>query len=263
LNFVTSEEAPMSRSEERKLWLCAWHRLRRLLKLGLVFRANRQSVTMQKPVSTIRRTPVGRRHRRPTALRSVGKVRASTHRRFPASALNEGFKEGENELLKPRPLSFSANQPQCITESAPTPEEISAAAKELAARPRRPKRKWTGWIGGIHAYRNMRIVLPSGDEAFVAGVLRGRCVFTFDEGRLIGGFDGEPFRWGVVPAEEVQIVKNSAAQQLAAQKRGVKERPSEKKKAACRLNALVPPRPGSRARGRPRKPTVTAGAVQR
>lgn len=246
LNFVANEQSPKGRSEDRRLWLCAWHRLRRLLKLGLVFRANRKSVTMQRPVPTIRRTLVGRR---PTVRSSNGKLRASTTWPPESAVVSNVAKEPQNQLTKPRRVTSFALQPPSETKSAPTQEQVSAAASALAKLPRRPKRKWSGWLGRIHTYRNMRIILPSGEIAFVAGVLRGKCVFTFDEGKLIGGFDGEPFRWGVIPAREVQILKNPAAQLLGRKKRGVKERLSSLKAKTARRNGKMPCREGRR-RGR-------------
>jgi hypothetical protein len=43
------------------------------------------------------------------------------------------------------------------TESAPAPELVSAAARQLARLPRRPKR-WSGWLDDrVRTYRNMPI----------------------------------------------------------------------------------------------------------
>jgi len=263
LNFLTSEQAPKNRSEERTLWLDAWHRLRRLLRLGLIFRADRTSVSLLKPISEVRPPPDISRKQKPTVRANDAEHRASTETLRTGATLRNPFEEPQNQLRNAQPRTQFTSQPPDKTQCASASGQIASAARSLAMLPRRPKRKWTGWIGRTRAYKNMRIVLPTAETAFVAGVLRGRCVFTFDEGRLIGGFDGEPFRWGVVSAREVQVLKNPAAQQLAALKRGVKERPSEKKKAACRINALKPPRPGSKPRGRPRTallPTKSASS---
>lgn len=250
LNFLASEQAPTNRSEERKLWLDAWHHLRRLLRLGLVFRADRTSVSLLKSVSEIRHRPVKRRTRKPTVSPNTDEHRASTETLRTDAPSSNPLEEPQNQLPTAQPIMHSASESPDETESAPTREQIALAAISLAKLPRRPRRKWTGWIGQTHAYRNMRIILPSGEVAFVAGVLRGKCVFTLDAGKLIGGFDGEPFRWGVVPVREVRVLKNLAAQQLAARRRGVKERPSALKAQTARRNGRMPCREGL-SRGRP------------
>lgn len=58
--------------------------------------------------------------------------------------------------------------------------------------------------------------------------------------------------WGALPQERVRLVKCAAARMLGRLRRGVQERKSEPKAAAVRINGLMPPRPGSRPRGRPR-----------
>ena len=145
-----------------------------------------------------------------------------------------------------------ARSPTPETQSAPAPELLSAAARRLATLPRRPLRRWTGFIGVRRVWRDQEILLPSGERAFVFGCLRQRVVYTFDRGRLEGTFTALP-RWGVISAEQVRVVKIPEAVLLGKRKSGVHETRSLRKAEAARRNAGMPPRPGQRARGRPRK----------
>jgi hypothetical protein len=136
------------------------------------------------------------------------------------------------------------------TESAPAPELVSAAARQLARLPRRPKRRWSGWIGDVRSHRDMPILLPNGRRAWVFGAQRNKVVFTFDKGRLLATLTPAQ-RWGVLPADQVQVIKNESAVLLGRLKRGVIEVKSEAKAASARHNGRQPPKPGSRGRGRP------------
>ncbi len=139
---------------------------------------------------------------------------------------------------------------------SPSPEAISEAARALGKR-RGFRKLWSGYVNGERIWRGREIQLPDGERAYAYGALRGMVVWSFDPARLPGG-DGEPLGWGVLPQERVRLAKNTAAQLLGRQRRGIRERKSEQKAAAVRINGRMPPRPGSRPRGRPKgKPTAT------
>jgi hypothetical protein len=116
---------------------------------------------------------------------------------------------------------------------------ISRAASALASLPRRQPRRWTGWLStSVRGYRDQRVTLPDGRVWFLYGAIRGKAIVTPDRGRLMGGFD-EPFRWAVMPANQVVPVKNEAARLLGSMKRGRKERPSLRKQEAARRNGRL------------------------
>ncbi len=112
---------------------------------------------------------------------------------------------------------------------------VSEAARSLAKRPRRPRRKWTGWLHGEHCWRGRLIELPGGEIAHLFGVLRNTVVWSRGEFTLPGGL-GEPIGWGIIPARYVRLHRDPAAQLLGQRKRGVRERPSVLKAASARAN---------------------------
>ncbi len=138
-----------------------------------------------------------------------------------------------------------------ITENArPTLERISAAASELAKRPRPWQRKWTGVLHGERLRRRTLVQVPTGDVLAAYVVLRQKVIVIAPEqsGRLFDQYD----------ASEVRRIMNPAAQLLGRLKGGKKERPSVLKAIAARRNGCMPPRPGRR-RGRPRRQAAAAG----
>jgi hypothetical protein len=96
----------------------------------------------------------------------------------------------------------------------------------------------------------MPILLPNGRQAWVFGAQRNKVVVTYDKGRLLGTLTPQQ-RWFVLPASNVQIVKNEHAVILGKRKAGTKEVFSLRKQEAARANGRQPPRAGSRGRGRP------------
>lgn len=140
-----------------------------------------------------------------------------------------------------------------VGKLAPNPKALgilpSEAGRALARRLRRVRKKWSGFLHGQRTWRGREIELPDGTPAFLYGALRGQAVWSFDPDRLLGG-EGEPFQWGVLPADLIRLRKNPHAQALGAMKRGVRERRSEAKRQAAIKNGRRPCRPG-RIRGRP------------
>jgi hypothetical protein len=188
-----------------------------------------------------------RRKRRPCVGSTIGRAAEESH---PAPANHLSF--NDSNQIRPVP-TIPRRQPK--TETALSAEAISVAARSLARLPRHPKRVRSGWIGPVRTFVDMPIRLPDDRQAYLWGALRGKVVFVRKPGGvLVDGFDGArgSREWGVLPADQVQIIRNDAARLLGAQKAGKRERPSARKAASCRLNAVKAPRPGSRARGRPR-----------
>jgi hypothetical protein len=122
------------------------------------------------------------------------------------------------------------------------------AAFVLGRMPKRGRRQWTGWIGKQHAWRWRKVIVPDGRVGQVFGCLRGLVIV-----RLDAPFTIEGFRDQVFAVSKLRIFKTPAAVALGQAKRGVRERKSERKAAAARKNGCLPPRPGSRPRGRPRR----------
>lgn len=256
LNSHVIEQNPESRQEGRQLWREAWSNLRRLLRLRVIFRVGRKAVSLHPPPSQ----PLAPRRRRKS-------WRASSPTVSPFSALHVGSTSNgaiteppsipvqiEEPHVPANKFGRSAlQQPQQEIKSVPSREEISVAASSLARRPRNQRRRWTGWIGKIHAYRNMPILLPNGERAVVFGVLRRKVVWSLTENYLAGGIIGAGLNWGVLPMSDVRISRNFNAQLLGARKAGVREKPSLPKAHAARLNGKRPCHAGRR-RGRPRKP---------
>jgi hypothetical protein len=250
LDIVADEQAPRDRTAGRLLRLNLLRRLKRLRRLGLAYPVGRNWISATKPDPAIRR-PTGRRRRRTaTRLRSVCAVSAGTASRsqevgHPAYPLHFQM---DQVPLAPSPRPVDAEQ----TESVPAPELVSAAAQQLARLPRRAVRRWSGWISeDVRSFRNMRVELPGGEQAFVFGVLRGRLVFTSVPDGPWGDTDGIGKSWGVVRADQVHIIKNEHAITLGKRKAGTVERRSELKIATARANGRMPARRGRR--GRPRR----------
>lgn len=152
--------------------------------------------------------------------------------------------------------SFNRDESQCAYPA----NDLSAAASELAMRPRGQKRKWTGWLAdGARGYKGQRVLLPNGETAHLYGATRQKAIVTLDEGRLLGGLDGEPMRWTVLPVSELRLHRNPHAQLLGSRKRGVKERFSALKAQTARENG----RRGGRPRKQSRPASVPAQGLQR
>lgn len=132
--------------------------------------------------------------------------------------------------------------------------EAGRAACWLALRRWREKpvprrdRVWTGRFDGKRAYRGQEVVLPDGSIGHIFGIQRGWAMvwkpspFTVEERKRF-----------LLRVEQIKPYHRPSAVALGQCKAGVKERPSLRKRAACRVNGSRPVRPGNRSRGRPRK----------
>ncbi len=269
LDMLADEETPPNREARRALRLELWHRLKPLLRHRVLWRLGRKAVSFARPppaVPSVRR-PRTVRARRAMEPRAVRRVEATV----PVGA---GARLGSTgDAARDATATWRAVQPAAEPdrrgsqdpegpappESAPTPEQISAAARALAELPRGRKRKWTGWLDDQERlWRGRPIILPGGQPAYAYGAVRRRIVWSLEPQRLAAGLDGVWDGWGVLPARRIQVLRNEDARLLGRRKKGVRERRSALKAECARRNGLRPCRPGRR-RGRPAK--RAAGAV--
>ena len=259
LNVISKEEAPNSRADARKLRIKLWQKIKHLRRFGLLYTVGRNSVSPTPLDAGMRR--LFRKSRRPTARRmaSFCAVSAQNSSRIakPPEPKQLILREADNA----KKLASEPTQKPEETKSALSAEQIAQAARSLAQRPRRVRRKWSGWIGRVHCWRDQPIILSGGEVAYIFGVLRGRVVVTFDKGQLLGGYfgDGGPQRWTVVPIDQVTVYKFPEAQLLGRRKAGCRETPSVRKRFACIQNGCRPCAPGKH-RGRPRNSSCAIGA---
>jgi hypothetical protein len=251
INWVAVELSPGSRAEGRDAGLKLLARVRRLIRVGLLFRAGRNAIATFKPAPKPAGTRTARRKRT---------VKESAFKHVVSPPIPTGPPERENpadqvqrELVKSDSSPNQQSTEAEIVQTGNDSERIRKAARQLSRLPRRPKRVLSGWINeSVRSYRNLRVRLASGQQVYVFGALRGRVVVT----REPNGDAGDPFSagtlWFVLPAAEVEVVRNADAVFLGSLKAGIKERPSLLKQESARRNRLQPLRPGRR-RGRPPK----------
>jgi len=262
LNVVTEEFSSASRAEARVKRLALWPRIRRMLRHGMLFRAGRNRVaTFQ-----IAPEPATMRMRHPkrTVARATSKTTVSTVTLPSSPQSRRQPNQAQAQVIVGSCGGQETTPIVTETESDNGSERISEAARYLARLPRRQRRVWSGWLDdrGVRCYRNMPILLPGGEQAFVFGVKRRMLVFVHEPDWCAGDPDEAGRSWGVVPASRVRTLKIEHAVTLGKRKAGVKEKFSLSKIAAARRNGCQPPRVGSRARGRPRtavkvRPTST------
>jgi hypothetical protein len=80
--------------------------------------------------------------------------------------------------------------------------------------------------------------LPNGDLVYAYGAVRGRVIWSSRETHPKADLSEDNWALGVVDAERVKIFKNPHAVTLGKLKAGVREKVSEAKKAAARVNGL-------------------------
>lgn len=253
LDALAKARQPDSRAHLRYWRLRYWRAVRVLLGAGLLRRHGRLIATLEFPIRPKLRARPRDPHCRPdgtlemspsitTATSEMGgsspeAVKAETTRSGPQASQAEVVIDNRGALAR-----------ALETERAkPTRAEIIAAARHLARQPRRRK-IWSGWLHGKRMTRLRPVVVPGG-EVLPAYFVRRRFVYVLlpdtpeYQGRI---FERHP-------ARDVQVYRSPEARLLGSLKSGVRERPSERKQASARINGTLPPRPGSRPRGRPCK----------
>lgn len=292
VNAITSYDKPGSEAQRRVIVRTVLERLKILLRHRAILRAGRKHIYLPLPGTPAPAKPViirrRRRHRRfvskqvvapafdsaPTAhLSSAGHSSRSHLSNAAADKGITGFLlTSASTVESPESKSASTPAPQVPVGASPELPAIEGrrlaarireriavhrAAVTLARRERGTRKKWTGFLSGERFWRGRRVVMPNGEDGAVYFVNRGRVLVVTDEICPVSGRSVFAFK-----AQHLRPFKLPEAVLLGSRKAGRRERPSEMKVAACRLNARVPPRPGSRPRGRPSKSTLNAVAVQ-
>lgn len=239
INKLAAAHHPDHRARHRCWRLRYWGAIRELCRARLLFRHADLIATCDFAYKPKPRSPK-------IVASSVG----SLSTKLTGSNAGEPAAENSANFSQPLGTKLVDNESGAVANKAktksarPSPRAIGAAASLLAMRPRSRRRKWTGALDGERIRRGTPIRLPNGDVVPTFAVLRGK-VFVIapeDSDRFLDRFD----------ASQVHQIKNPAAVLLGAQKAGVKEQPSIRKQVAARANGCLPPREGSRPRGRPR-----------
>jgi len=257
VNGLADARNPDYRARRRCWRLRYWGAVLELLRARFLFRHG-PLIALSDFARRPRPKSQGRRPFRPMngevhLLPSVGNSSSKTGGSNPvvvrAETAVSGSQVPQNEVVVGNPGTLA-----CVPETknaVPTVSEVSAAATALARQPR-VRKKWSGWLNDRRrSFRNMKVELPTGEEVFVFGVLRRRLVFTSVPDGLLGDTAGVGKSWGVVRADQVQIIEDENAVVLGRSKAGIREAFSPRKAKAARRNGRQPPRPGRR-RGRPR-----------
>jgi hypothetical protein len=262
VNHIASAQNPGSRQEARSIRLQVLQRIPRLLKLACLFRVGRVAVSVVRLPeasvirkrgshrgSTISRRAAGAQQsaRKPPRIKLLQK---NTYGQSASSAMEKTQSDAKAKNQGRLPATLPCPSAETERDYIESNERIRAAGMALGRLRRQPKRKWSGYINGTRTWRDRKILLPNGSSAYCYGARRGRVVWSMHPGKLLGGFCGEPWEWGVLPQNCITVVKNEAAATLGRLKLGLKERPSEVKKHSARANGCKPCRDG-RKRGRP------------
>jgi len=245
LNSVVDEQGSRGRVDGRMQRLRLLGRLKRLRALGLIFSFGRNNVSDAKPSK--RRSTV--RRRRPTVAKSASFTAVSAPTKSWVQEARRHDNQAQSQMDKAAPAPNPPEVDVKKTESAVEAQRISEAASALARLPRNQPRKMTGWLHGRHCWRGRMLVLRNGEVAPLNWSSRGRVLLLNYKNLDVPDF----LRWGALREDDVRIYKCPSAVVLGTQKAGVKERPSKAKQDAARRNGCLPPRAGSRPRGRPRR----------
>jgi len=255
LDRVADARNPSSRAERRSLRLDAWHRLKRLVHGGHVHWFGRKSVSKWKlprmNVRRRRRSKPGSTSETMSAIDDENPCNKFASNLFDNNQRSRWLEWAESETKNARAIS-TETQPEPANLREARKAKVRSAAQYLARLPRGVKRKLSGYIGATRIWRGRPILLLNGEACYAYGAVRGKVIWSRHEQGLHGGFGGEPFDWGVIPASEVRLWKNPHAVTLGRAKAGSREKPSLAKRIACRRNGCQPCRPGRR-RGRPRR----------
>jgi hypothetical protein len=245
LNMTSEEFCPRNREEGRKARLEVWQRVRRLIRLKLLFRVGRNEIVTRKSPPMPKERRVRRRIASVIKTASTKAVSTAIRPKAPESDPRPLLPQTERLVANHVHQQAQSNVPK--SDCAPDPQSITAAARQMAKRPRKRRRRWTGWLHGEHCWRGRLVVLPDGEIAPLLWCNRGRVLLWFYRDMTFQ----EYLLWAGRREHDVRLYRTPEAVLLARRKTGKKERKSEAKARACRANGLKPCRPGKR-RGRPR-----------
>jgi hypothetical protein len=152
------------------------------------------------------------------------------------------------QLLRPEPKPTS--HADLLRVAASQAGQVLAIRRRIAVKRKGPDdRKWTGFVfGRKRSWVGQKVILPNQSVGWIkqaqAGVV---CVRTTVTNPLNGAVHD------YLEATALRPYRLPEAVLLGSLKRGKKEPPSAVKAAASRRNGAMPPKPGHRPRGRPRK----------
>ena len=273
-NEVAAEQQPIDRAEARRMRLELWWQLRRLMKVGLVFRYSRGSVS----VYNLPRQYVNRRRRSRAGSTLSSRFASKAHQRDipvsksrhtkmlpecgaasspqPSVAKSESAQAALSSPALPISIPVKPDAGPTLTRTKEQEERICVAARGLARLPRKAKRRWSGYANGVRVWHNRKIILPWGKIAYCYGCLRGKLNWTSCPTSKDPAATQE-MEWDVIDAHRVRMAKDENAVLLGRAKLGVRERKSGPKALAARRNGVKPCRPGRR-RGRPARMALGA-----
>jgi len=254
INEVANYDRPRSTPERNLLRLEIWSRLKRLLHLGALKRVHRRWIRlptvgdpMQATACSTPRKPVGRRpSRKPHHSTPWEKPTFSTSHAPKNQERIAGAHEIKDAAVQTA-LPSGAAAPDPPSAPAASGIELSQAARRLAGHRWQFGRRTTGSVSGRRVRLGQTIMMPDGKTGRVLFAWRGCVLLEIGD---IANF--EDCKLAAVSADDLRLVKNPHAALLGSCKLGRCERHSAKKVRACKKNGCVPPRPGSRPRGRPR-----------
>src|ERR1035437_7251138 len=152
------------------------------------------------------------------------------------------------QLLKPEPKK--TNQADLLRVAASQAGQVLAIHRRLAVKRKGPDdRRGTGFVfGRKRSWVGQQVVLPDHSVGWIKQAQAGMvCVRT----SVTDPLDGAVHEY--LGAAVLKPYRLPEAVLLGSLKRGKQERKSAIKAAASRRNGAMPPTPGSRPRGRPRK----------
>jgi hypothetical protein len=257
INGAAALKKPSNRAERDRLRLWTWQRLHRLIKAG--------AVTRRGPWVRLGSAPIPRElSRGSTRIQKAGQQWSQKDARQMSAKIQRITSPPVIENQKRIGTKISTWNPANLESPSPiprthlnvrlvsSPAKVRDVAQRLAAHRWQFARKRTGEISGRRVRLGQTVLLPFGDEARVLFAGRGCTLLEIGDVRLL-----DDCKIWAARASELRLCKNPSAITLGRKKFGTKERPSSRKVAACRNNGCVPPRPGSRPRGRPKKLPAT------
>ena len=266
VNALAHRDHPSNRQEERRVRLEYLSALKSLLRRGEVVRMGRTGIRLPPPESltskpniSIGHAKAGRSRRQYTAAgkRTTGMELFQSARNQPKPenpAITNSMLEGrKTESVPPKRSATPRTVPRPEAKGGAQPAASSAqhdfrqAARALASWPRNQPREWTGFLCGSRCWRGRLLILPDGEIAPLLWASRGRVLLLNYRDLDVRDY----LLWSRRLEAEVRLYHHPEAVILGSRKRGIKERASPLKAAAARRNSSLPPKPGSRPRGRP------------
>lgn len=294
VNELTKSMMPSSEAERRRVVKALLQRLKALLHSRVIRRVGRYHIHLHVDGQPAPQSPwmrnIPRRRRRVRRKQVLEKRPVSVATAHIQTLVSPQRSESPRPLhtttvqsvTLPSPANTAKVEPsktksaQAIglevpdERSAGTPEldttglaaKIKRRIASLQAGPRLAKhrwagvKKWTGFVNGQRCRRGQRVLMLDGVGGELMFARRG-LVLVFADRRASVLHS----RFRRVEQEQLVVCKMPEAVLLGARKLGRRERPSERKAAACRRNGACPVRPGSRPRGRPRMNRVTLDPI--